>query len=115
MMSRSSTALVESISTPTPSIQPEPAQQCKPSHGLLMAGTLQAVAWKEPCRCGMPGYDRSNIDQDLEPGSMQAKHSMYHTLQLSYYNGLSYQGYNNFRQGSHLPALTHRKRADLHH
>jgi hypothetical protein len=37
------------------------------SHGLLMADTLQVVAWKEPCRCGTPDYDRNPIDQDPEP------------------------------------------------
>ena len=101
-------------STPTPNMTPEPAIQYKQSPGLLMAGTLQAVAWKEPCRCGTPGYNRSNIDRDPEPGSMQAKHSMYHTLQRSHYNGLYYQGYNSFPQDPHLPVQIHRKRADLH-
>src|SRR6266568_9550104 len=86
--------------------------QCKQSHGLPMAGTLQAVAWKERCKCGMPDYEWSS-DRDPEPGSMQAKHSMYHTLQRSHYNGLYYQGYNSFPQDPHLPVQIQRKRADL--
>src|SRR6266487_7152140 len=64
-MSRSSTASPESVSILTPNMTPEPAIQYKQSPGLLMAGTLQAVAWKEPCRCGTPDYDRSKMDHDL--------------------------------------------------
>src|SRR6266566_2513026 len=113
-MSRSSTASPEGVSIPTQNIPPEPARQCKQSHGLRMVSILQAVAWKEPCRCGTLDYGRSKMDHDPEPGSMQAKHSMYHTLQRSRYNGLYYQGYNSFPQDPHLPVQIHRKRADLH-
>jgi len=57
-MSRSGTALPESISLHIPTMPPHSARLCKQSYGLQMAGTLLPVAWKEACRCGTPGRSK---------------------------------------------------------